>query len=158
MLTVGIDPGITGAVALWDMSIKALQVWDMPVLKVRGKSVLNEPQLAHILRSLLPLADVQVYIEQVHAMPGQGVTSMFSFGMSYGIVKGILAGLDLPTTYVTPQSWQRQMQVPKGGKDASRSRALQLLPRYAGLFSRVRDNGRSDAALIALFGACQQTG
>lgn len=156
MLIIGIDPGISGAVALWDDSVQALQVWDMPTLKVRGKSTLNEPELADILSRLAFTAD-HVYIEQVHAMPKQGTVSMFSFGMSYGIVKGILAALDLPTTYVTPQSWQRQMQVPKGGKDSSRSRALQLLPRYASLFSRVRDNGRSDAALIALFGACQQT-
>ena len=154
MQIVGIDPGITGAVALWDDSVRALQVWDMPVLKVRGKSVLNEPELVHIL-TFMTTVD-HVYVELVHAMPKQGTVSMFSFGMSYGIVKGILAALDLPVTYVTPQSWQKHMQVPKGGKDASRFRALQLLPRYAAAFQRVRDNGRSDAALIALFGAGQQ--
>jgi crossover junction endodeoxyribonuclease RuvC len=154
VLIAGIDPGITGAVALWDDSVQALKVWDMPILKVRGKSILNEPELVQVLTAMTN--PDHVYVEQVHAMPKQGTVSMFSFGMSYGIVKGILAALDLPTTYVTPQSWQKRMQVPKGGKDASRSRALQLLPRYAQLFSRVRDNGRSDAALIALFGACQQ--
>ena len=160
---VGIDPGLSGAVALWDTDHKRLRVWDMPVLKIQGKSVLNEPILADTLSSLTVWPDVQVFVEQVHAMPRQGVTSMFSFGMSYGIVKGILAALDLPTTYVTPQAWQRRMgvahaRVPNGGKNASRLRVLQLFPQYAALFERVCDNGRSDAALIALFGACQRDG
>ena len=154
---VGIDPGLSGAVALWDTDHKRLRVWDMPVLKIRGKSVLNEPILADTLSSLTVWPDVQVFVEQVHAMPRQGVTSMFSFGMSYGIVKGILAALDLPTTYVTPQVWQRRMGVPAGGKNASRLRVLQLFPQHAALFERVRDNGRSDAALIALFGSCQHS-
>jgi crossover junction endodeoxyribonuclease RuvC len=82
-------------------------------------------------------------------MPKQGVTSVFTFGVAFGVVRGVLAALHIPVTYITPQSWQRTMKVPQG-KDGSRQRATQLLPRYGDRFVRVRDNGRSDATLIAL--------
>lgn len=147
---MGIDPGLGGAIALWDNDIDALRVWDMPVHVIRvgqsEKRVLNEAQLADIIREAGPDRAV---CEWVHAMPGQGVTSVFSFGAAFGIARGVLAGLRVPVTYVTPQSWQKAMRVP-AGKDGSRQRATQMFPAYAHLFLRKKDDGRSDAALIAL--------
>lgn len=151
---VGIDPGLSGAIALWDDGIEALCVWDMPVAKMARKNVIDEHELVSIMANI-GVPD-HAYIELVHAMPRQGTVSMFSFGQGFGIVKGIVAALAWPATYVSPQSWQAKMQVAKG-KDASRIRASQLLPRYSALFQRVKDNGRSDAALIALFGAGQRS-
>jgi crossover junction endodeoxyribonuclease RuvC len=147
---LGIDPGLGGALALWDSDLELLWVQDMPVHIIKvGKSskcVLDEVTLADWVRELLPNLAV---CEWVHAMPKQGVTSVFTFGVAFGVVRGVLAALHIPVTYITPQSWQRTMKVPQG-KDGSRQRATQLLPRYGDRFVRVRDNGRSDATLIAL--------
>jgi crossover junction endodeoxyribonuclease RuvC len=147
---LGIDPGLGGALALWDSELEALQVRDMPVHVIKvGKSdkrVLDEVALADWVHRASP--DYAV-CEWVHAMPKQGVTSVFTFGVAFGVVRGVLAALHIPVTYITPQSWQRTMKVPQG-KDGSRQRATQLLPRYGDRFVRSRDNGRSDATLIAL--------
>lgn len=150
---LGIDPGLTGALALWDDDLNALSVWDMPTHRiVVGKSrkhVLNEAELSRLISQAEP--DLAV-CEWVHAMPKQGVTSVFTFGVAFGIVRGILAASNIPVTYTTPQAWQRRMNVGKGA-DASRQRATQLLPRFADRFARAKDHGRSDAALIALASA-----
>jgi crossover junction endodeoxyribonuclease RuvC len=122
----------------------------MPVHTIKvghaSKRVLDEVTLARTIMSAEP--DLAV-CEWVHAMPKQGVTSVFSFGMTFGIVRGVLAAYHIPVTYVTPQSWQRAMKVPQG-KDGSRQRATQLLPSFGHCFMRARDHGRSDATLIAL--------
>lgn len=147
---LGIDPGLGGALALWDSNLGALLVLDMPVHVIKvGKSskrVVDEVSLADIVRNAAPDRAV---CEWVHAMPKQGVTSVFTFGVAFGVVRGVLAALHVPVTYITPQSWQKAMRVPLG-KDGSRQRATQLLPKYAQCFVRSRDNGRSDATLIAL--------
>jgi len=95
-----------------------------------------------------------VFVEQVSARPGQGVTSMFRFGESFGLVKGVCAGIGLPLTLVTPQEWRRGMRVPTG-KDGSRQRILELQPELAKRFARKKDHGRADAMLIALHGKMQ---
>jgi crossover junction endodeoxyribonuclease RuvC len=87
-------------------------------------------------------------------MPNQGVSSMFTFGKSAGIIEGVLGAMNIPVTFVTPQKWMKAMNV-VGGKDGSRKRASELLPEFASEFKRVKDNGRSDACLIALYGASQ---
>jgi crossover junction endodeoxyribonuclease RuvC len=153
MRTLGVDPGISGALALWDPDLQALRVWDMPIHNVRvgksAKNVLSETELADIIRSAEP---DRAIVEAVHAMPKQGVSSMFTFGTSYGAIRGVLAALQVPVRYVPPQTWQRRMHVmSSGGKDASRQRVIQLLPRHAHLFARKKDTGRSDATLLALF-------
>jgi crossover junction endodeoxyribonuclease RuvC len=84
-------------------------------------------------------------------MSGQGVTSVFSFGRSLGVVEGILGALRIKNSLVTPQTWQKGIAV-TGGKDGSRARAMELFPDQIELFKRVKDDGRSDAALIALWG------
>lgn len=153
MIVVGIDPGLSGAVAVWDLSQKLLAVHDMPTVSIKsGKSTknqLSEAMLASIIRQVKP---EHAYLEFVSAMPGQGVSSMFNFGMGYGAIKGILAALEVPFTTVTPVKWQRDLAVAKG-KEGNRLRAAQLFPEFAHLFTRVKDDGRADAALIAHWGA-----
>lgn len=166
-IILGIDPGFTGAVAtlaLWPArGVQLLDVQDMPVASVKsGRSTKSEvllPQLATLIQSSAGVLDlpVQAYIENVHAMPGQGVTSMFRFGKVFGNLEGVLAALNIPTTHVSPAEWQRVAQVRKD-PDAGRLRASQLFPRRADLFARKKDHNRADAALIAYAGAYQALG
>lgn len=155
MIVVGIDPGLSGAIAVWDVSNKLLAIHDMPTVSIKsGKSTknqLSEAMLASIIRQVKP---EHAYLEFVSAMPGQGVSSMFNFGMGYGAIKGVLAALEVPFTTVTPVKWQRDLAVAKG-KEGNRLRAAQLFPEYAHLFVRVKDDGRADAALLAHWGAVQ---
>jgi crossover junction endodeoxyribonuclease RuvC len=149
MKIAGIDPGLSGAICVFDVDKGMLTILDMPTVEVvSGKSVkrkLSEPMLAELLR---PHEIKHCALEQVGAMPGQGVTSMFSFGQSYGAIRGVLAGLRIPITMVTPRKWMKDLKL-SGGKDANRQRAAQLFPAYAASFSRVKDDGRADAALLA---------
>ena len=144
----GIDPGLNGAIALFDMMEGHLEVFDMPIMEIKKKRQVN-PQL---LTDILEQHNAPVFIEQVGARPGQGVSSMFNFGKSYGICLGVSAGLKLPTTTITPLVWQRALKVEKG-KDGNRLRATQIFPNFSSLFARKKDDGRADAALLAYYGA-----
>jgi crossover junction endodeoxyribonuclease RuvC len=144
----GIDVGLNGAIALFDMIEGHLEVHDMPVMEINKKRQVN-PQL---LTNILEQHEAPVFIEQVGARPGQGVSSMFNFGKSFGICLGVSAGLKLQTTTVSPVAWQRACKVEKG-KDGNRLRATQTFPNYSNLFARKKDDGRADAALIAYWGA-----
>jgi len=143
---VGIDPGISGAIARYNPSKATLDVWDMPILEVNKKKTISPYLVANILKE----AAAPVYIEKVAAMPGQGVTSMFNFGKGFGVLLGAAAGLGLQTTQVTPQTWMKALKCQKG-KDANRQRACELFPQYSHLFSRKKDDGRADAALLAYY-------
>ncbi len=149
MKIAGIDPGLSGAICVFDVDIGVLTILDMPTVEVKsGKTMkrrLSEPMLAELLR---PHEIEHVALEQVGAMPKQGVSSTFNFGQTYGAIRGVLAGLRIPITMVTPAKWTRDLKV-SGGKDANRQRAAQLFPAYAASFSRVKDDGRADAALLA---------
>lgn len=152
MRTLGIDIGLNGAIALVEDG-QLLEVHDMPTFSMerngKNKRMVNAAELARLIRQASPGA---AYLERLNAMPGQGVTSMFSMGQSLGVVLGILAALDIATTTIPPRTWQKALDVPQG-KDGSRYRAAQLFPSHAAQFSRVKDDGRSDAALIAAYGA-----
>ena len=125
----------------------------MPVLDLVRNGKKKREVSAQALANLLAATTIKAaFVERVNAMPGQGVTSVFSFGRSTGIVEGILAAYDIPTTLVTPQAWQKAVGQ-RAGKDGSRERAMQLFPAQVGLFQRKKDDGRSDAALIAYYGA-----
>lgn len=155
MKVLGIDVGLNGAIALVEGS-ELLRIEDMPTLSLernnKTKRMVNAQALHLIIRSAK--ADA-AYLERLNAMPGQGVTSMFSMGQSLGVVLGVLAACEVPTTTIPPRTWQKALDVPQG-KDGSRYRAAQLFPDAADMFKRVKDDGRSDAALIALYGAKQQ--
>jgi crossover junction endodeoxyribonuclease RuvC len=153
VIILGIDPGLSGALALYNTSDQTVEVFDMPVLELVRNGKKKGEVSAQALANLLAGRGIKAaFLERVNAMPGQGVTSVFSFGRSTGIVEGILAAYDIPTTLVTPQAWQKAVGQ-RAGKDGSRERAMQLFPAQADLFQRKKDDGRSDAALIAYYGA-----
>ncbi len=140
-ITVGVDPGLSGAIALVDSYGVLVDVYDMPVLN-RNVS----PQLLHDLDAWDECGPV--VIEDVHSMPKQGVASSFKFGRSKGVVEGYFAALAMPIRYVAPSVWKRDLKLSKD-KGASRERAVELWPGKASLFARVKDDGRAEAALIA---------
>jgi crossover junction endodeoxyribonuclease RuvC len=147
---IGIDPGAAGAVAILEAG-KLVQVFDMPVVEVQVGGKAKRRVAPEILASELRLynvSDTVAVVEQVGAMPGQGVTSMFAFGQAYGLVLGVLAGLWIPTTTVTPTTWKKALKL-NAGKDGARAKAAQLWPAQANEFKRVKDDGRAEASLLA---------
>ena len=152
-MILGVDPGASGALAFFNPTTGILDVIDMPTVEIaRNGKTKREISPALLAEAIAQKQVTVAYVERVGAMPGQGVSSMFQFGRGLGIVEGVLAGLSIPISYTTPQGWQKAAGV-RGGKDGSRSRAVELFPRYAGLFARKKDDGRADAALIAWVGA-----
>lgn len=154
---LGIDPEIDGALALLT-SLGKLTVEDMPTIEVeRGGKAKRQTDLASLADMIRAMSPSHALIERVGAMPGQGVSSMFAFGRSVGQIEGIVATLAVPVSYVAPQSWRRALAVPLG-KDGSRLRASQLMPAYSERWRRARDDGRAEAALIALYGLLHAPG
>jgi len=155
MIILGIDPGLSGALAFLNVEDGILDIVDMPTVSItrngKTKNEVSAPMLASVIRARQVDSAI---IEKVGAMRGQGTSSMFSFGRSVGMVEGVLAGLMIPVDYVTPQRWQKSIGV-RDGKDGSREIAARLFPAYAAMFMRKKDNGRSDAALIAYWAATQ---
>ena len=151
MMLIGIDPGYSGAITLYWPAAGDIEVHDMPTLKnAKGKAVLD---MHGILEILEPEGDGQriAYIEQVSAMPGQGVSSMFRFGEQYGALQMALAATKTPTHYVTPAVWKKHFGLSRE-KGVSRGLAMQRFPAFAETFKRVKDDGRAEATLIALYG------
>ena len=153
-IRIGIDPGVSGALALIDDEL-VHRVEDMPVMaKSSGKgNQVNAPMLASVLSDWAEeYGRPEVFLERVGPMPKQGVTAVFSFGKSAGIVEGVVAGLALPLTHIAPQLWKRRAGLLRAEKDASRARAVGLYPQAAAVLSRVKDGGRAEAILIGRFG------
>jgi crossover junction endodeoxyribonuclease RuvC len=142
---IGIDPGVSGAIAFVSEDGELQQVFDMPVFKIKGKSKLDVHQLGTILRQA---GEGRAVIELVGAMPGQGVTSMFTFGFATGALHGAVGALSMPLETVTPQKWKAHFRL---GKDKDEARQLATRKWPHGPFSRVKDAGRAEAALIALY-------
>ena len=149
---IGIDRGASGAVAILQRDGGLVQVLDMPCVEVvvggKAKRRISPEMLAAELRLY---ADAVAYVEQVSAMPGQGVTSMFSFGEALGLARGVLAGLGVPVQLVPPTKWKRALNL-NAGKDGARALAAATWPAQAGEFRRVKDDGKAEAALIGLWG------
>jgi len=155
MTILGIDPGASGGIAFFSMQRGLLSIFDMPTVEVKRGGKNKREVSAAMLNAIIGARDIDAaFVEKVGAMPGQGVSSMFQFGRSVGMIEGVLSALEIPTNYVTPQVWQKAVGA-RGGKDASRARAAELFPAYAANFSRKKDDGRADAALIAWYGAQQ---
>ncbi|CAB5238740.1 hypothetical protein UFOVP375_22 [uncultured Caudovirales phage] len=152
MLVAGIDPGLSGAIAFLDVTRGELKIFDMPSLVVerngKAKREISAPMIAAILANHRP--DV-AFVERVGAMPGQGLSSTWSFAFGTGQIVGVLAALEIETHWVAPRVWITAAGV-RGGKDAGRMRAAELFPKHAAEFARAKDNGRSDASLIAWYG------
>jgi crossover junction endodeoxyribonuclease RuvC len=149
----GIDPGNTGAIALLDDDGGLIWVEDMPLMANGKKQQVNASALTEILLDWDLIVDVNnttAYVEKVGAMPGQGVSSMFNFGMGYGVIQGVLAATGIPYYLVTPQKWKKAANLIGKEKDNARTLAQQLYPQAS--LSRKKDIGRADAILIARFG------
>ena len=155
MLRIGIDPGVSGAIAfLNDDTLVTVQ--DMPTMSLsKTKQKVNQAELAKLLTEAIcadgrECSEATAYLEQVHSMPGQGVTATFNFGVSYGVIQGVLAALQIPMVLVTPHSWKRRAGLIGKDKDAARTLAQQLYPEAP--LGHKKDVGRADAILIARFG------
>ena len=152
MKIIGIDPGLSGAIAVLENN-KVLNIFDMPVMAEgkKNKRQLNSAQLVNIIRgNTVPEDEVVVIVEQVNAMPGQGVTSMFNFGQTFGAIKGVCAALNLPIFFVRPSKWKKYFELINASKDSSRTKVIEMYPLLSNQLSK-KDVNKSDAILIARF-------
>ena len=153
MRIIGIDPGLSGGIAILDDS-KIFDIFDMPIMSEgkKNKNELNSAQLVNIIkRHILPNKETFVIVEQVSAMPGQGVTSMFNFGQTFGSIKGICAALGLPIFYVRPAKWKKHFELINSSKDASRTKVIEMYPSISSRLTKKKDVNKADAILIARY-------
>ena len=155
MLIIGIDPGITGSICFFEDG-KIIDVVEMPNMAEgkKNKKQVNGAQIYYeisIRIKQLKKEEIKVVIEQVSAMPGQGVTSMFNFGQSFGILKGICSAMHLPMYFVRPAKWKKYFNLINSEKDASRTKAIEIFPYFSSQLSRKKDSNKADAILIASF-------
>lgn len=152
-LVIGIDPGFSGAIAIYQPSTRWLQVTDMPTApNAKGKTELNCAALLEALTVSVNGAPQEAWVEKVGVMPGQGISSGFRFGQQVGAIEMAVTANKHQLRYVTPAVWKAYFGLSKD-KGVARGYAIKRFPNYADLFSRVKDDGRAEAALIALFGA-----
>ena len=155
MLVIGIDPGISGSICFFQDG-RITDVVEMPTMtegkknkkQVNGSQIYNE--ISNRIKKI-DRKDIKVVIEQVSAMPGQGVTSMFNFGQSFGILKGICSAMQLSMYFVRPAKWKKYFNLINSEKDASRTRAIEIFPYFSTQLSRKKDSNKADAILIASF-------
>ena len=153
MKIIGIDPGLSGAIAVMHDK-KVMNMYDMPVMAEgkKNKRQLNSSQLVNIIKeNINEDEDTIVVVEQVNAMPGQGVTSMFNFGQTFGAIKGVCAALKLPIFFVRPSKWKKHFELINSSKDASRTKVIEMYPTLSSQLAKKRDVNKSDAVLIAKF-------
>ena len=155
MLIIGIDPGISGSICFLDNG-KILDVIEMPTMTdgKKNKKQVNGSQVYNEVTKRINQFEknqIRVVIEHVSAMPGQGVTSMFNFGQSFGILKGICTAMQLPMYFVRPAKWKKYFNLLNSEKDASRTRAIEIFPYFSSQLSKKKDSNKADAILIASF-------
>ena len=155
MLIIGIDPGISGSICFMENG-KIIDVIDMPTMTEgkKNKRQVNGSQIFNEISKRINVNQIEntrAVIEQVSAMPGQGVTSMFNFGQSYGILKGICSAMRIPMYFVRPAKWKKYFNLINSEKDASRTRAIEIFPYFSSQLSKKKDSNKADAILIASF-------
>ena len=155
MLIIGIDPGISGSICFLQNGI-VKDVIEMPTMAdgKKNKRQINGHQMYNEIYSRIKeynTQNINVIVEQVSAMPGQGVTSMFNFGQSFGVIKGICAAMQLPIFFVRPAKWKRHFELINTQKDASRTKAIEMFPKISSILSKKKDSNKADAILIASF-------
>ncbi len=153
MKIIGIDPGLSGAIAIMQEK-KVINLVDMPIMSEgkKNKRQLNSAQLVKIIKENIENNDeIAVIVENVSAMPGQGVTSMFNFGQTFGAIKGVCAALELPIFFVRPSKWKKHFDLINSSKDASRTKAIEMYPALSNQLAKKKDVNKSDAILIARF-------
>ena len=155
MLIIGIDPGISGSICFFEDG-KILDVLEMPTMtdgkknkkQVNGAQIYNE--ISTKIRGI-EKQNLRVIIEQVSAMPGQGVTSMFNVGQAFGVLKGICSAMQLPMYFVRPKKKKKYFNLLNSEKDASRTKAIEIFPYFSSQLARKKDSNKADAILIASF-------
>ena len=153
MIIFGIDPGVSGAISILENK-KIIEVFDMPTMidGKKNKRQVNGAQVSNIIKERLNNEkEVLIVVEQVNAMPGQGVTSMFNFGQSFGVIKGVCSALNLPIYFVRPTKWKKHFNLIKTNKDASRTKVIEIYPGISSKISRKKDSNKADAILIARY-------
>ena len=155
MMIIGIDPGISGSICFFEDG-KIIDVVEMPTMAEgkKNKRQVNGAQIFNEISKRITRANkqnVRVVIEQVSAMPGQGVTSMFNFGQSFGILKGICSAMQLPVYFIRPAKWKKYFGLINSEKDASRTKAIEMFPYFSQHLSKKKDSNKADAMLIANF-------
>tara|TARA_B100000131_G_scaffold305154_1_gene330856 strand:+ start:715 stop:1203 length:489 start_codon:yes stop_codon:yes gene_type:complete len=155
MLIIGIDPGISGAICFFENGM-VIDVIDMPTMAdgKKNKKQINSRQIFNEISLRIKdysIDNINVVVEQVSAMPGQGVTSMFNFGQSFGVIKGICAAMELPIFFVRPTKWKKYFDLINCSKDASRTKAIEAFPSTSHLLSKKKDANKADAILISSF-------
>ena len=153
MIVFGIDPGVSGALSIYEHK-KLKEVIDMPTMSEgkKNKKQINAAQLAlEIKKRTNGSEDVAIVIEHVSAMPGQGVTSMFNFGQSFGVIKGICSALTLPIYFIRPVKWKKHFNLIGSSKDASRTKAIELFPNFSNEMAKKKDANKADAILIGRY-------
>ena len=155
MLIIGMDPGISGAICFFENG-EVKEIIDMPNMAdgKKNKRQINGPQVYNEISSRIkntPKKEIVVVIEQVSAMPGQGVTSMFNFGQSFGVLKGICSAMQLSMHFIRPAKWKKYFGLIKTEKDASRTKVIEIFPYISSQLSRKKDSNKADAILIARY-------
>ena len=153
MIIIGIDPGVSGAISVLENK-KVVEIFDMPTMidGKKNKKQVNGAQVTNIIKDKLNLSkEIVVVVEHVNAMPGQGVTSMFNFGQSFGVIKGVCSALNVPIYFVRPTKWKKYFNLIKTNKDASRTKVIQIYPEISSQLSRKKDSNKADAILIARY-------
>ena len=153
MIIIGIDPGVSGAICILTDG-KITEIYDMPTMidGKKNKKQVNGAEITNIInKELVNEKDINVVIEHVSAMPGQGVTSMFNFGQSFGVLKGICAALKLPVHFIRPVKWKKHFNLINTEKDASRTKVIEVFPYISSKISKKKDANKADAILIARF-------
>ena len=155
MLIIGIDPGLSGSICFFEDG-KIIDVIEMPTMTEgkKNKKQVNGAQIYNEFLKRISKTDkhkIRVVIEQVSAMPGQGVTSMFNFGQTFGAIKGICAALNLPIYFVRPSKWKKHFELINSSKDSSRTKAIEMYPKLSNQLAKKKDVNKSDAILIARF-------
>ena len=153
MIIFGIDPGVSGAISILENK-KIIEIFDMPTMidGKKNKKQVNGAQVANIIKNKLgDNKETIIVVEHVNAMPGQGVTSMFNFGQSFGVIKGICSALSLPIYFVRPTKWKKYFNLIKTNKDASRTKVIEIYPEISSQISRKKDSNKADAILIARY-------
>ena len=155
MLIIGIDPGISGSICFFEDG-KVIDIIEMPSMAEgkKNKKQVNGSQICNEINSRikkLNKQEIKVVIEQVSAMPGQGVTSMFNFGQSFGVLKGICSAMQLPMYFVRPAKWKKYYSLINSKKDASRTKVIEIFPYISTQLSKKKDSNKADAILLASF-------
>jgi|TARA_B100000945_G_scaffold307298_1_gene295601 crossover junction endodeoxyribonuclease RuvC len=153
LIIIGIDPGLSGAIAILQNN-KVKSIFDTPVMSEgkKNKRQLNSAQMVKLIKSnISDVEETVVVVEHVNAMPGQGVTSMFNFGQTFGAIKGICAAIGLPIFFVRPAKWKKHFELINSSKDASRTKAIEMYPAISDQLSKKKDVNKADAILIARY-------